>query len=277
VALVRGYDVPAYVDGACFAIASSSSGNTEETVTAFERALDNGARCVVLTTGGRLAEIAERRGVPLLRYAWEGEPRSALGWSFAAALAMCAGLRIVPDAADDLRAATTAMREQRASIGRDAPETKNAAKQLARRLAGRVPVIVGAEALAPVAYRWRTQMNENGKSWGIDLELPEMNHNTPVGYGVPHALVPLLHAVLLRHASMHPRIRLRVDATAEQMRARGIAAEVFDAPGGTVLSQMLSAVLVGDYVSYYVGLLNGARPSPVEALDELKRVMASKG
>jgi glucose/mannose-6-phosphate isomerase len=277
VTLVRGYDVPAHVDERCLAIASSSSGNTEETVSAFERATDAGARCIALTTGGRIAEIAERRRVPLLRYAWSGEPRSALGWSFAAPLAVCAALGLVPNVRRELHGATAAMRELRKAVGRDVPEQRNAAKQLARRIAGKAAVIVGAEALAPVAYRWRTQMNENGKTWGIELELPEMNHNTPVGYGKPEALVPLLHAVFLRHASMHPRTALRVDATMVQMRARRIAAEALDVPGATVLAQMLWAVLFGDYVSYYVGLLNGERPSPVEALDDLKRVMSSKG
>jgi glucose/mannose-6-phosphate isomerase len=276
VLLVRGYDVPACVDGRCLAIASSNSGNTEETVSAFEQALDAGAQCMALTTGGRIAEIAKRRRVPLLEYAWDGEPRSALGWSFAAPLAICARLGLVTDAADELREAAAAMRELRGRAGRAVAERENPAKQLARRIAGRLPVIVGAEALAPVAYRWRTQMNENGKSWGIALELPEMDHNTPVGYGLPEPLVPLLYALVLRQASMHPRNALRAQATLDQMRARGIAGEMIDTAGATVLAQMLSGSMLGDYVSYYVGLLNEEHPSPVGALDELKRVMASK-
>ena len=167
------------------------------------------------------------------------------------------------------------MREAGATIGRESPEAGNQAKQLAQRLAGRLPVIVGAEALAPVAYRWRTQINENAKSWAITDELPEMNHNAPEGFGLPQRIVPLLHAVFLRHASVHPRIRTRVDATADEMRRCGVSNEIVDIAGEQPLTQMLSAIYLGDYVSYYLGLLNGVEPSPVPRLVALKDLLAS--
>ena len=113
------------------------------------------------------------------------------------------------------------------------PEASNAAKQLARRLAGTLPVIIGAEALAPVAYRWRTQINENGKSWAIADELPEMNHNAQVGYGLPAGFVPLLHVVLLRHASMHPRIEPRFELPIQQLEAAAVDAEVLEVDGAS--------------------------------------------
>jgi glucose/mannose-6-phosphate isomerase len=167
------------------------------------------------------------------------------------------------------------MRSLGEGIGARTPEHSNQAKQMARRLSGRIPVIIGAEALAPVAYRWRTQVNENAKQWAVADELPEMNHNAPVGYGLPAAAAPSLHVVLLRHAAGNARIALRIELTQQQMRAAGVAAEVLDVPGSDVLSQMLCGVHFGDFVSYYLGLLNDAHPSPVEALDWLKARMAS--
>ena len=176
-----------------------------------------------------------------------------------------------PERADAL----TQMRSLAEAIGRDVPEARNPAKQLARRLAGKLPVFVGAEALAPVAYRWRTQVNENAKSWAIADELPEMNHNAPLGYGAPAALVPLLHVVLLRHAAMHARTLIRIEATLEQMHAAGLSAEVVDVPGPSTLAQMLWAIQLGDFVSYYLGLLNGVDPSEVRALDWIKARLAA--
>jgi glucose/mannose-6-phosphate isomerase len=276
VSVIRGYRLPGYVDGRALVLASSNSGNTEETVSALRAAVDAGANCIAITTGGQLAALAREHQMPLLRFAWNGEPRSALGWSTASLLAICSGLGLLPPLRADLHAALAAMRALRDQIGRDVAEAANPAKSLARRLDGRLPVIIGAEALAPVAYRWRTQVNENAKSWALAEELPEMNHNAPLGFARPAALVPMLHAVLLRHAAVHPRVALRLEATAIQMRESGIAVETLDVPGPAVLAQMLWAITFGDFTSYYLGLLHGVEPSPVGALDWLKAYMASR-
>jgi len=276
VRVVRDYRLPASVGGNALVLVSSNSGDTEETVDAFGQAIERGAMCVAITTGGRIAGIARDAGTPLLSFTWEGEPRSALGWSFASLLSICGTLGLLPDLDSEMPSALDQMRALGRAIGRDAPEAANPAKQLARRLAGRLPVFVGAEAMAPVAYRWRTQVNENSKSWAIADELPEMNHNAPVGYGLPQRIVPLLHAVLLKHASVHRRIALRIDATHDQMRRAGISAEVLEIAGDSLLAQMLCGVILGDYVSYYLGLLNGVEPSPVGPLIELKAYLASR-
>lgn len=273
--VVRGYTLPAYVDDRSLVLASSNSGNTEEVVSTLQQAVRAHAKCVAITTGGRLLAIARDHQLPALTFAWDGEPRSALGWSFASLLAVCGRMGLVPLLEQELVDALTRMRSLAEAIGRDIPEARNPAKQLARRLAGKLPVFVGAEALAPVAYRWRTQVNENAKSWAIADELPEMNHNAPLGYGTPAALVPLLHVVLLRHAAMHARTLIRIEATLEQMRAAGLSVEAVDVRGPSTLAQMLWAIQLGDFVSYYLGLLNGVDPSEVKALDWIKARLAA--
>jgi glucose/mannose-6-phosphate isomerase len=276
VEIVRGYRLPAHVDARSLVIASSNSGNTEETTAAGAEAIASGARCIAVTTGGRLLEMAREQVVPALTFAWAGEPRSALGWSFASLLAICARLGLINDVSHDFDRALAHMRSLVEAVGRDRPEASNLAKQTARRWLGHVPVVIGAEALAPVAYRWRTQVNENGKSWAIADELSEFNHNAPVGYALPDALVPLLRVTFLRQASVHARIALRIELSLEQMRAAGVEADVLDVPGKGVLSQMLWAVQFGDFASYYLGILNGADPSEVRALDWLKGKLTSQ-
>ncbi len=272
----RGYGVPAFVGAQTLVLAASNSGNTEETISALDAAINAGAKCAVVTTGGRLLEMAREHRLPALTFEWRGEPRSALGWSFASLLGVCSGAGPLPDLLNDVRDGTAAMRALRENIGRGSPEASNAAKQIAGRMAGRLPVIVGAEALAPVAYRWRTQINENAKSWAMAEELPEMNHNALEAFGLPQRIIPLLHAVFLRQATIHERIRTRVDATIVEMRRCGVDAEVVDVPGERGLTQMLWAIYLGDYVSYYLGLLNGVEPSPVERLVALKDLLASR-
>ena len=277
VSVVRGYTLPAYVDARTLVLASSNSGNTEETVSALRDAVAAGAKCVAITTGGKLAALAREHALPVLMFTWDGEPRSALGWSTASLLAICGGLGLLPDLRPELPDALDAMRLLRERIARGVPEASNPAKQLARRLAGKLPVFVGAQALVPVAYRWCTQVNENAKSWALAEELPEMNHNAPLGYGHPAELLPLLRVVILRHAAMHPRIVLRVEATVRQMADAGVAVEVLDVAGPSMLAQVLWAIELGDFVSYYMGLLHGVEPSPVGALEWLKSYLAARG
>ena len=276
VTVVRGYRLPNHVSGRTLVIASSNSGDTEETVAAFREALKTGATCVAITSGGKLAELARAHGAPVLDVPWKHEPRAALGWSFASLLPICARAGLLPDMGSTLAAALDEMRSYGATLNTDAPERDNAAKQLARRLHGRLPVIVGAEALAPVAYRWRTQINENASSWAIADELPEMDNNALAGFGLPQRVVPLLHVVLLRQESMHARNRLRVDGTASELCDSGVSAEIVDVQGESTLAQMLRGILLGDWTSYYLGLLNGVEPSPVEALGRLKDWLASQ-
>jgi glucose/mannose-6-phosphate isomerase len=276
VSVVRGYRVPAWVDGRTLVLASSNSGNTEEIVSAFTQALGAGAMCVAITGGGRLLELAAQHGAPALKVRWDAEPRAALGWSYISLLAIAGRLGLLADVSEDLRSALAELRACGAGFGVDVPERSNAAKQLARRWHGKLVAVIGAEALAPVAYRWRTQINENAKCWAIADELPEMNHNAPLGYGAPPALLPLLHVVLLRHGAMHPRIWLRVEATYDDLRSNGVAAEIIDVPGESVLAQQLCAVHLGDRASYYLGVLNGVNPSSVDALERLKTLLASK-
>jgi glucose/mannose-6-phosphate isomerase len=274
VEVVRGYAVPAHVGKRTLALASSNSGNTEETVAALREARDRGAQCIAVTTGGGLLDLARASGIPVLTFEWQHEPRAALGWSFATLLGICSSLLLLDIDEPRFHEAVDEMHALETQLGRDAPEAFNPAKQLARRLSGKLPVIVGAEALAPVAYRWRTQVNENAKQWAFADELPEFNHNQHAGYGLPAAALPLLHTVILRHADVHRRISLRIDATLEEMRLNRVVGEVVEVSGSTVLAQMLRAVLLGDYVSFYLGVLNGVHPSPVPALGRLKDHLA---
>lgn len=274
--LARGYTLPAHAGADALVIASSNSGDTEEVIAAFAEAIARGAMCIAVAAGGRVLAMAREAGVPALTFAWPHEPRAALGWSFASLLAIGGRLGIIPDVSGEIEGALGEMRQLGAAIRRDVPEDVNEAKQLARRLEGRLPVFVGAGALAPVAYRWRTQVNENANSWAIADELPEMNHNAQAGFGLPMRIVPLLRAVLLRHASAHPRVALRFGATADEMRRCGVDAEIVEIGGATLLAQVLRAVHLGDYVSYYLGLLNGVHPSATEPLTAIKALLAAE-
>ncbi len=276
VSVVRGYDVPGFVDGETLVVACSQSGETEETLSAFEQALEAGARAVAVTTGGRLRELANDRGVPAYVYEYDGEPRSGLGHQLMVlvSLGRQAGAVEPQDAA--VAEAVSVMREQRKRFEFESLEEGNPAKQIARRLHGRLPVVVGAGLLAPAAYRWKTQLNENSKCWAFCEELPELDHNSIVGFALPEVLLERLHAVVLWHPALPERLRLRYEATAEALSEAGIANERVEAAGRRPLAQVMSALYLGDLVSYYLALLNGVEPSPVAAIELLKARMVGR-
>jgi glucose/mannose-6-phosphate isomerase len=274
VSVVRGYDLPPYLGESTLAVACSHSGNTEETLSAFEKALDAGARLAVVTTGGRLRELAKEHSLPAFVYQFEGGPRSAIGHQLMRLLAVARQARALDDDDTALTEAVALMREQRDQLGFASPTAHNPAKQLAARLHGRLPVVIGAGVLAEAAHRWRTQFNENSKCWALNDELPELGHNSIVGFGLPREALDLLHAVFLAHPALHPRVLIQYDVIADELTRAGISHERVEAKGSSPLAQALSAIYFGDLVSYYLALLYGVDPSPVDPIGRLKARLA---
>ncbi len=272
--IVRGYSTPAFVDSRTIAVASSYSGGTEETLASFAAALERGAMPFVLTSGGALGEMAIERGYPHHRIAYDAPPRAAIAHSFMPMLALLerAGAIGAPDR--DIEEALGVLAALRDELDVGVPASANPAKRLARALYGRVPVVYGAEHLAAVAQRWRTQIAENAEGWAFADELPELNHNTIAGYAHPAGATEIVAVVMLRAASLHERVLLRFDATRELLADAGVAAHVVEARGSSRLAQLLMTMLFGDYVSFYLALLNAADPSDIRALDAMKQRLA---
>ena len=266
----RHYDLPSCVDGRALLIASSFSGNTEETLSAFERGLATTAKKLVITTGGRLLTTARANGVPAFVFRFRGEPRSALGYGLMPLLAVAEGLGLMQGVARDVDEAIAAMESLRSRIAEEAPAADNAAKRLAARLAGRLPVIYGAEVLTEVAHRWKTQLNESTKVWAFHEQLPEASHNAIVSYGLPQEVARLVLVVYLRSLDFHPRVALHCDFNQRALAEAGVEYTEVQAEGRSALAQAMTCLLMGDYVSYYLALLNGLDPTPTTAIDNLK-------
>jgi len=160
------------------------------------------------------------------------------------------------------------------ALAEGSPTERNPAKQLALRLRGRMVVIYGAGFLSSVARRWKTQVNENAKGWAFNESLPELNHNAVVGYSYPTNAPQHVAVVMLLSDLLNQPIRLRYEVTEELLRKSGVEPEVISGQGRRALSQMMSLVLIGDYTSYYLALLNGVDPYPVPPVDYLKRRLA---
>ncbi|MDY7042084.1 MAG: bifunctional phosphoglucose/phosphomannose isomerase, partial [Chloroflexota bacterium] len=232
---------------------------------------------LAITTDGKLARRARELKAPLLTFSYESAPRAALGHSLITLLGVLCKLGFVPDKAADLDEAIAVMEGWQVEIKETVPLNKNAAKQLASSLHGKLPVVYGANYLSEVARRWKGQFNENAKHWSFFEQFPELNHNAVVGYRWPDDLAAKITVILLSSALDHPRNRVRAQVTQEILAQRGVAHQVVEARGASPLAQVLSIIHFGDYASYYLALLNGADPSPVDTISYLKKRLAEYG
>jgi len=267
----RGYDPPPFVDKSTLLIASSYSGNTEETLSAFKESLATGAKLLVITGGGKLRNLAEERSIPAYPIHYQAPPRAAFPHSFVPLLGIFQNLGFVADKSASMSEAIEVMRLMSPELVESVPTSANPAKQLAGKLAGKLAVVYGAQLFSEVARRWKGQFNENSKTWAFHEVLPELNHNAVVGYEFPQTMRDQVLVVLLHSRLLHPRISRRYQLTTELLDRAGVQHETVEARGGSALAQMLGLVLFGDYVSFYLALLNGVDPTPVPPIDYLKK------
>ena len=262
---LRRYDLPPWIGEETAVLCSSYSGNTEETLSCYAAAREAGARIIALTTGGKLAELARADGVPVIGVPSGMQPRAAVGYMAVCSLEVAALCGAGPSLRAEVEAAATLLRKLGDEWGPDAPED-SLAKSLARTLQGSVTVVYGAGLTVPAARRWKTQINENAKLHAFFAELPEADHNEICGWasGEP------LSVVFLDDTTLHPRLRRRIELTAEIARDGAKAVEVVESRGESAFERVMSLVFLGDLMSVYLAVLGGADPTPVAVLERFK-------
>lgn len=271
----RDYGLPAFARGkSTLVIASSHSGDTEETLDSFEAAYERDCTVLAITTGGELARRAAARQLPVWTFNHRGQPRAAVGFSFGLLLALFARLKLIPDPGRDLAGAVAAMKAAQEDLHAEVPAAQNPAKREAGQLVGRWVTVFGSGQLVPVARRMKTQINEIAKAAANFEFLPEANHNTLAGTLHPEeVMMPHTMSLFLRSPSDHPRNRKRLELTKQAFMLEGLNTDFIDARGETPLAHMWTMILFGDYMSYYLAMAYGVDPTPVEALSSFKESM----
>ena len=268
--VVRGYAPGPAAGPGTLVVCASYSGNTEETLAAYDAAGAAGAPRFAVTTGGALAEAAEADGVPLLLLPDGLQPRAAVAYMLVSMLECAARCGAAPTLHGEVVDALGFVAERCAEWGPDGDPACDA-KSLAYALVGTVPVVYGAGSTCAVARRWKAQLNENSKASAFYAELPEADHNEICAWG--EAPVSLC-AVFLDDPATDPRLRRRVDLTAALIADAGARVETVGARGASPLERVLSLLLLGDLVSVYVAALDGIDPTPVETIQRLKAALA---
>ena len=252
----RGYSLPSWLDADALVLFASYSGNTEETIAAYEQARERGVPRVALTTGGQLSELARQDGIPVIGIPSGMQPRAAVIYMTVAALECAAACGAAPSLRDEIEACAPTLR----AIAQDDSEPRS----LAESLQDRIPVVYGAGRTAVPALRWKTQLNENAEVAAFANELPEADHNEVCGAD------ERLAAVFLDDDTLDPRLRRRIEVTREVLGG----GQVVEARGDTPVERVMSLVLLGDLVSVHLAYLREVDPTPVETISQLKRRLA---
>jgi glucose/mannose-6-phosphate isomerase len=258
---VRGYELPSWVRPEWTVLCSSYSGETEETLACFAAAGALGSRRLVASTGGALVEGAREAGLPVIGLPGILQPRAAVAYMFAIAAEVAALAGVAPSVRTEIEDAAAFLEESRADL-------RERAAEIRERIGRAVPVTVGAGLTAPVARRWKTQVNENAKLPAFCSELPEADHNELCGWSGD-----AFAAVMLEDGDQHPRERRRFELTAEAVAAAGAEVVRVETHGETRVARLLWATMLGDLVSLALADAHGVDPLPVEAIEGLKAAL----
>jgi glucose/mannose-6-phosphate isomerase len=258
----RGYELPFAMLPDRAVLCSSYSGNTEETIACYEAAEALGARRIVATTGGRLAQEARADGVPVVGLPAGLQPRAAVGYMFTVAAEVAALTGAAPGIRTEIDSAAPRLREASVALAARADE-------LAEHASGSIPVIYGADLTIPVALRWKTQINENAKQPAFSASLPEADHNEIEGWSASEE-AGRMSAIFLEDRDQHPRVRQRFELTAGLVERAADHVIRIETEGESRTERLLWAVMLGDLLSLRLAEKRGVDPGPTALLDRLK-------
>lgn len=271
--VVSNYSLPKYVNEHTLFIASSYSGNTEETLSALHEAEKRQAQIVVLAAGGQLAAEAKQKNLPLFSIPQGTQPRMSSFYFIAALLELLAPLGLVdPASLEERKQVSEWLSQQTGSWGPTTPIKDNPAKKLALEIMGKTPIIYSGPLLAPVANKMKICMNENAKNLAWWNQYPEFNHNEFIGWS-SHPVDKPFVVIEIRSNLEHERVQKRFVVSERMLSGKRPPPHVIEPQGDSLAKQIFWASMFGDFVSLYLALLNGLNPTPVDLVEKFKKAL----
>lgn len=272
--VIRGYELPAYVNERTLVIASSYSGNTEETLSALEQAEKQGAQVGILASGGKLIDMATNLNIAHVPLPAGAQPRMATIYNLRGLFALLENFGVIQHTwLDNLANLAGWLEQETAQWLPDVPTDKNYAKQLALEGIGKSPIFYGSPLTAPLAYKWKISWNETAKNIAFWNEFPEFNHNEFMGW-VSHPVEKPFAVFDLISPLDTPRVVQRFELTDRLLSGKRPHAFTIELKGETLLAQLLWGAILADFTSAYAAVLNNVDPTPVALIERLKKELA---
>lgn len=268
--VTRGYDLPAWVGQQTLVITISYSGNTEETLACFSEARKRKASIITLTHGGIIERISIKEQYPNATIPDTIIPRASVAFQIGALVNILARMGKIPQPLASLDDAIQLTKELTKKLSPEVPVSKNPAKKIATFLHGKLPLSIGSGIMEPVARRFKDQINENAKQFAAFEVLPELNHNLTEGLAIPKDIVSKLAIMLFESDYDHPQVAKRYAVLKKLFKKLAISHYPIPSTGADIWSQKLTPTLLGDWASYYLGLLNRVDPTPVPTIEWTK-------
>lgn len=272
--VLRSYDVPAYIGPNTLFIASSYSGNTEETLSALEQAELKGAQLGIIASGGKLIDEASSERIAHVPLPEDLQPRMGVIYNLRALVSLLINFGVVgSDKFDAIATTADWLKSECNKWVADVPTDNNYAKKLALQAVGKTPVFYGGALTAPVAYKWKISWNENAKNVAFWNEYSEFNHNEFIGWTSHPVEKPFAVFDLISNLE-NPQILKRFEISDRLLSGKRPKATVVNLAGDTAIEQLLWGSILADFVSIYVAILNNVDPTPVDLIEKLKHELA---
>jgi glucose/mannose-6-phosphate isomerase len=263
--ICRTYNLPSLTRKGSLILASSYSGNTEETLACYEEAKKRGLKIIGLARGGKLEEQCLKDKTPFIKYPNDGptfQPRYALGYVFSSILSILANQELIPNVHQKIRGLASKLAPKK---------LEKQGKDIAAKLVGTIPIFYSSDKFGEsVARIVKIKINENSKTQAFYNVFPELNHNEMVGFT---NLQGKYHVVIFHDKDDHERIQKRIKITSEILKNKGVPVSILEMQGETILEKMFSTILLGDWISYYLALKLNQDPTPVKMVEDFKKKM----
>ncbi len=270
--IIRHYELPEWVDGDTLFIGCSYSGNTEETLSAVNQAIERGAQIIVVTSGGELLLKAQKNDYDYIKIPGGLPPRAALAYSFVPLFRIFQRFDLVKEGEQALDETEELLYDQ-AEMFSDLETSEPL--ELARNIKDTLPVVYADDTLMePVQLRWRGQLEENAKTLAYGNSFPEMNHNEIVGWDQIAHLAGRLTVLVLKDTEDNKQVQARMDITKELIEDHAVYYHTLETTGDSRLTRLFSLIQVADWTSFYLAMLYQVDPTPVSRIDMLKSKLA---
>lgn len=272
------YKLPNYVGPDTLVLLSSYSGNTEETLSAAYDAIEKRAKVFIVTTGGKLSEMAKSQKVASYiftpRHNPSNQPRMGLGYSIGALLFLLGKAKYLQLAKEEVENLILATKKFVDNYSVRVPTSLNAAKNLAVSFKDRAVVLVASEHLSGVAHAFKNQLNENAKVFSVLFDIPELNHHLMEGLSNPRNIKPILRFLFFGSNLYSPEVRKRYLLTAEVVEKNDVSTSTIEAFSATKMEQIFEVLVLGEYLSFYLSMLYDIDPTPIPWVDYFKEKLA---
>lgn len=278
VEVVKGYNLPGYINDDWLVVSVSYSGNTEETISATNQALNKGSEVICVSSGGELEKIASQNNKCIIKIPSGFQPRGAIGYLFFTTFLVLNYLKIIDIAEGDINESLELIRQKCYLYNRENKGDKNLAKTVALKISNNLPIIYGTDGfLSAVAFRWKCEINENAKTPCFWAEFPELNHNETVGWQRLKDISSRFVLIVFREKDEQVRIKTRIETTIKLIRDNFSSVLEVPVEGKSKLARALSTMYLGDITSVYLAILSEIDPTPVEKIKVLKAELAKIG